>query len=161
MSLKILIVGILFFSMVFAKPSIQNFKAQNLNFKTISFDEIKGEKITLIDFWATWCTPCIQAIPKLNILREKYMDKGVEVVGINTDSPRNSAKVMPFVKTYKMEYPVLRDPNSKLARMLNVSAYPTLFIINNQNEIIYTHTGFKIGDEKIIEQEIIKLLDDK
>jgi len=157
---KILILLILISSVVLSAPKINDFKAKDLNFKSTSFSDLKGKNLTLVDFWATWCKPCIQAIPKLSKLREKYMVKGVEVIGINTDSPRNSAKVKPFAKTYKMEYPVLRDPNSKIARILNVTAYPTLYIINSENEIVYTHIGFKIGDEKIIEEEIKKLLNE-
>lgn len=157
---KILALILISHSFVNGSPKINNFVAKDLNFETKSFNELKGEKLTLIDFWATWCKPCIQAIPKLRQLRENYKEKGLEIIGINTDSPRNSAKVKAFTKTHNINYPILRDTNSNIARTLNVSAFPTLFIVNSANEIVYTHTGFKIGDEKIIEAEIEKLLNE-
>ena len=148
------------FSLLSGAQKVNNFKAKDLNFQTKSFNDLKGSKLTIIDFWATWCKPCIQAIPKLSFLYEQYKSNGLEIIGINTDSPRNSAKVSSFVKIHKMKYSVLRDSDSKLARSLNVSAFPTLFIVNSENVIVYMHIGFKIGDEKIIEGEIKKLLNE-
>ena len=129
-----------------------------MNNRQKSFADLRGEKLTLLDFWATWCKPCIQAIPKLNKIYKEYQIKGVEIIGINTDSPRNSAKVKPFAKTYKIAYPILRDPNNEVTTELNVTAFPTLYIINSKNEIIYTHIGFRPGDEKLLIAEIDKLL---
>lgn len=140
---------------------IKDFKAKNLNFQYKSYSELAGEKLTLIDFWATWCKPCLKAIPKLNELHAKFINKGVGLIGINVDSPRNSAKVKPFASVYNIKYPVLRDPNSKISRDFNISAYPTLLIVDSNRNVVYTHIGFKIGDQKIIEEEILKLLNEK
>lgn len=140
--------------------TIRDFKAKDINFQTVSLYDFKGDKYTIIDFWATWCKPCIKAIPKLNAIQKNYAEKGISVIGINADSPRNSNKVKPFASTYKISYPILRDPNSKIATELNVSSYPTLFIINSENEIVYTHIGYRSGDEKILIKEIEKLLNE-
>ena len=90
-----------------------------------------------------------------------YKDKGVQVIGINVDSPRNSAKVKPFAKAYKIDYTVLRDPSSEIASDLNVTSYPTLYIVNSKNEIVFTHIGFRPGDESILKNELEKLLNEK
>ncbi len=158
--------GILFLLLIggtalLANPQINNFKLKDINNRQKSFSELRGEELTLIDFWATWCKPCIQAIPKLNKIYAEYREKGVELIGVNTDSPRNSAKVKPFAKTHKIKYPILRDPNNEVTTELNVTAFPTLYIVNSKNEIVYTHIGFRPGDDKIIKTEIDKLLGTK
>ncbi len=160
MLLRSFMISLFVFSTLLAGGKIRDFKLQDINFQERSFSELQGEKLTIIDFWATWCKPCLKAIPKLNKLYENYSDQGVEIIGINVDSPRNTAKVKPFSRTYKIQYPVLRDPNSEISTELNVSQYPTLFIVNAENEIVFTHVGFLPGDEKMLQEELDKLLDE-
>ena len=155
---KIILIYLFSFSVLFAGQKISDFKLKDINNHLQSYSKVKGEKLTIIDFWATWCKPCIQAIPKLNKIYEDYKDRGVEVIGINTDSPRNAAKVKPFAKTYKISYTILRDTNSEIATELNVAVFPTLYIVNSQNEIVFSHTGFRPGDEKQIVAELERLL---
>ena len=141
-----------------AGNSIPDFKLKDLNNKWQKFENVSGEQLTVIDFWATWCGPCARALPKLNMLYNLYREKGVAFIGLNVDSPRNTAKVKPFARSKKIAYPVLLDPNSELSARLNVASIPTLLIVNSEKEIVYRHTGYRPGDEKIIEAEIKKLL---
>lgn len=141
-----------------ADIKIPAFSLKDVNNKTRHYKDLKGDKLTIIDFWATWCKPCIRAIPKLSAIYSEYRERGVTVLGISVDSPRNAAKVKPFVKIHKMNYPVLKDPEGELSTRLNVTAYPTLFIVNSKNKIVYTHYGFRSGDEKILKKEIERLL---
>jgi len=155
---KILILIVFLHPLIASGPSVIDFKLKNLNNRFTSYSDIKGETLTVIDFWATWCKPCIQAIPKLNEINEDFKQKGVAVIGINVDSPRNAAKVKPFARTYKISYTVLRDPNSEVATDLNVSVFPTLYIVNSKNEIVFSHEGYRPGDEKLIRAELERLL---
>lgn len=161
MALKILILLAAFLLNNLFAGKIKDFKVKDLNFQNTSYLKLAGEKLTIIDFWATWCKPCLKAIPKLNTLYSKYKNKGVEIIGINVDSPRNGAKVKPFANAYKIIYPIVRDPNSKISRDLNISAYPTLLIVDSSMEVVFTHIGFKIGDQRLIEEKILKLLNEK
>ena len=155
---KIIIPLLLLYPLFAAGQIIMDFKLKNVNNRLTSYSEVKGEKLTVIDFWATWCKPCIQAIPKLNKINEDFKQRGVRLIGINVDSPRNAAKVKPFAKTYKIAYSILRDPNSEVATDLNVSVFPTLYIINTNNEIVFSHEGFRPGDEILIRSELERLL---
>jgi len=146
-----------FCSLLYA-ADVPDFTLKNLDNQNTRFSELQGEKLTLIDFWATWCKPCVQSIPKLNAIYKTYRERGVELIGISVDGPRNSAKVKPFSQIHNMTYPILRDPNAELAAELSVSSYPTLLIVNAQNEIVYTHTGYRPGDEQVIKKEIETLL---
>lgn len=136
--------------------TLPDFKLRDIKNQWQKFDDVKGEKLTVIDFWATWCGPCKRALPKLSELSDKYLDSGVAFVGLNIDSPKNSAKVAPFVKANKIKYAVLVDPNGEFSSLLNINSIPTLLIINDKKEIVFRHTGYAPGDEKLIEKEIIK-----
>ncbi|MEJ2544112.1 MAG: TlpA disulfide reductase family protein [Calditrichaceae bacterium] len=138
--------------------NVHNFRLQDIDNKWQQYEQLKGEKLTVLDFWATWCSPCVKAFPKLNEMYRKYQNKGVQFLGINIDSQKNNAKIKPFVKAYKIPYPILKDPNSQLASRLNVKNIPTLLIINSENEVVYRHQGYRFGDEEIIEEEILKIL---
>ena len=120
--------------------------------------EAGNSQLIVLDFWATWCKPCIKAIPKISELAEHYENKGVSFIGINTDSPRNLAKVKPFVKTHNIKYPVLLDVDQEIMNELLINAFPTLLILNREGKVLFTHRGFSNGDEKLIKSELEKLV---
>jgi thiol-disulfide isomerase/thioredoxin len=137
---------------------VRNFKLKDLQNTTKSFTDLKGSKLTVIDFWATWCKPCVKAIPELNKIYDTYKDKNVKFIGINCDGPRSVSKVAPLSKSLQIKYPVLLDINSEIKTELNLYTFPTLIIVNSDSEVVYVHEGFVSGDEKTIIQEIEKLL---
>lgn len=126
-----------------------------------SYEELKGEKFTVVDFWATWCKPCLQSIPHLSILQEEYKTKGVNFVGISVDGPRSVSKVGPLAESLKINYPILLDFNNDLMRQYNVVNVPSLAIIDSRNKIVYFHEGYNSGDEKMLKAKIDELLNRK
>lgn len=147
-------------SILNSPPKVNNFRLKNLDNRTTSYNDIKGEKYTVIDFWATWCKPCIKSIPKLVEMSDEFKSEGINFVGISIDGPRNLAKVKPFAKSLGVNYPVLLDTNSEVMAKLGVQAIPTLLIINSDDEIVYFHEGYKSGEEVTIREEILKLLEE-
>jgi len=137
---------------------VNNFEYKDIENNTRTYNELKGEKLTLIDFWATWCKPCNKAIPELNKIYDLYKSKGVAIIGINCDGPRSVSKVAPMSKSLQIQYPVLIDINSELKTELNILAFPTLIIVNSEGKIVWVHEGFVTGDTEIIITEIEKLL---
>ena len=140
---------------------LYDFKLKDTENKRMSYSELKGEKVTIIDFWATWCKPCIRSIPKLVELYEEYSDKGVRMIGISVDSPQNAQKVKPFARSLGITYPVLLDMNSEIMAKLNVTVLPTILLVDDQDEIVLIHQGYRPGDEKFIAEEIDKILKSK
>jgi thiol-disulfide isomerase/thioredoxin len=138
--------------------NVRNFELKDIENNHRSYNELKGEKLTLIDFWATWCGPCIKAIPELNKIYDIFKSQGVEVIGINCDGPRSVSKVAPFSKSLNIKYPVLIDINSDIRNKLNILAFPTLIIVDANNKVVWIHEGFVSGDTEIIIAEIEKLL---
>lgn len=138
--------------------TVRDFNLKDLENNSNYFSELKGEKLTLIDFWATWCKPCIKAIPDLNIIYETYKNKGVALIGINCDGPRSVAKVNPMSKSLQIKYPILLDINSEIKNELNLMAFPTLIMVNSVGKIVWIHEGFVSGDSVEIIAEIEKQL---
>jgi cytochrome c biogenesis protein CcmG/thiol:disulfide interchange protein DsbE len=141
--------------------TIEDFTLSDLNNKRSSFSDLKGENLTILDFWATWCKPCARAIPKLVSLYDQYKDKGVQFIGISVDSPRNLPKVKPYANTRGITYPILLDSNNELMSKLQITALPTVLVVNARDEIVFVHRGYRPGDEKILQDEIDKLLSEK
>ncbi len=147
-----------FSSIVHSQGKVYDFSLKNTENQTVNLSEISGQSLTVIDFWATWCQPCIRSMPKLVDLSEAYKERGVGFVGISVDSPRNLAKVKPFARSMGITYPILLDANGEVMGDLNVTAVPTLMIIDEKFSVLYIHEGFNAGDEDVIREEIEKHL---
>lgn len=89
--------------------------------------DIRG-KIAVVDFWATWCGPCLNSIPMNNGLEKKYAGKGVVFVSICTANGQENLKKVG--KERGIEYPVALDPGNKLAKAWNVHFYPTYILVD-------------------------------
>ncbi len=135
------------------------FRLKDLSNQWKDYDDLKGSKLTVMDFWATWCQPCVQSIPHLNEMALKYADQGVIFIGVSVDGTRNQSKLAPFIQSKGVSYPIVRDINSELMSELNVSAVPTLLIYDSSGELVYMHEGYRPGDEVSIAQTIEKLLE--
>lgn len=148
----------LFASMLLHAQAVLDIETKDINGNTSSISEVAEGELIVLDFWATWCSPCVKSIPKLVELSTKYDVEKVSFVGINEDSPRNTNKVKPFVQSLGISYPVLLDPNQEIMTELMVNSYPTLMVINTNGKVLFTHEGYSSGDEYLIEEEIDKLL---
>lgn len=131
---------------------------KTLENKYVDLVDVKGKQLTIIDFWATWCKPCLASIPKIDQLAIEFQEKGVAFLGINIDSPRNQSKVKPFARSMNISYPVFLDGDQKLMNLLNVTVMPTLIILDTNGKVRYFHEGYQPGDETIIREKISQLL---
>ena len=109
-------------------------KLKNAFGKTVSKTNYKG-KITVINFWATWCPPCVKEIPSLNRLKNKMVGLPFELISINYAEDQKT--ILNFLKKVNVEFPVLLDLNGDVAKKWNVIAYPSTFVIDTQGEIKY------------------------
>ncbi len=105
----------------------------------VLLSSIKSE-IVLINFWASWCTPCLAEIPSINALRKKYHAQGFEVIGINVDE--NPAEVLPkFQKKLGMEFTSYLDSDGKLADQFGVHGIPFTVILDKNRKVLQVETG--------------------
>jgi thiol-disulfide isomerase/thioredoxin len=95
--------------------------------------DMKG-KVIVVDFYATWCGPCMAAIPHNNELLKKYKDKGLVIVGVCTSS-RGQEKFAANAKEKGMEYPAARDANQKSAKAWQAHYYPTYALVDRKGVV--------------------------
>lgn len=157
--MKLILSSLLFlFLTSIQAQKVANFRLNDSQNSMKTYMELKGEKLTVIDFWATWCKPCIKAIPELNTIHENFKEKGVAFISINCDGPRSVAKAIPMGNSLKIKYPLLLDINSDVKNQLNLSAFPTLIIINSEGQIVWIHEGYANGYMEEVTGELEKLL---
>lgn len=137
---------------------VYDFQLETPEGKLVKYAEVKGSSLTVIDFWATWCKPCVNSIPKLVELASSYKPEEVSFLAISIDSPRNLSKIRPFAESAGITYPVLLDTDQEVMKEFNIMVIPTLILVNRDNEIVMVHEGFSPGDELMLKGEIDKLM---
>ena len=102
--------------------------------RTLKLEDYRG-KVTVVNFWATWCPPCVEEIPSLNRLREEMQGEAFELISINfAETPKT---VNEFMKRVNVEFPVLIDPSGKVSQQWNVIGFPSTFVIGKDGKIKY------------------------
>ena len=112
--------------------------------------------IVLVNFWASWCGPCREELPKMEALQQSYQDLGFTVLAINVDD--NPAKAENLLRDVDVTFPVLFDPQGKVSQQYDLSAMPTTVIVDRDGNARLTHKGYKSGDEVKYEKAIKVLL---
>ncbi len=149
---------------VFAQPETDagrkgpNFKLENLEGDITELYKELGDGPVLLSFWATWCKPCIEELAEYKKIFNEFKDEGFKMFAISTDNERTIAKVKPFVKSKKYNFPVLLDTNSDAARLYYAQAVPFSVILNDEGYIVYTHLGYMRGDELNVRKTVSELI---
>lgn len=139
--------------------TIPEVNLKTLDGKTVNIkDYVNNDKVTVLSFWATWCSPCKRELDAISEIYEDWQDEyDVQLLAITIDDARSLAKVPALVETKGWEYTILADVKRELQKALNFQTVPQTFLLNKKGEIVYTHTGYSPGDEFELEDEIKKL----
>ncbi len=104
---------------------------------TVALAEFKGKPV-LLDFWATWCGPCQAEAPIVNKVAQRFKEKGLVVVGVNTsDAPGRAA---PWVKAHGITFPIAYDPDT-VAPKYGVENLPTIVLVSKEGKVLAVRTG--------------------
>jgi cytochrome c biogenesis protein CcmG, thiol:disulfide interchange protein DsbE len=156
----LLVVGVLALTPVTiaAKPPL--FELKTLEGENYRLSDELGKHVIILDFWATWCKPCLRELPHINKIYEKYKDQGLRAYAISIDDASSKSKIKPTMKRYKFKLPVLLDTNQTAIRKYNPSKnVPFLIVIGKDGEVIREFNGYKPGDEKLVEELVGKAIE--
>jgi len=112
-----------------------------------------GAKVTLVNFWATWCEACVEEMPSIVKLRDHFKDQGFEVVAVNVDE--NPDAVVPkSLKQLGINFGVYVDPSAELAERFGVHAIPLTVILDRNRKILFVENGEKDWFSKDFQSKI-------
>jgi len=163
MKLRFLTIIFLAFSLFSFTSPDKKFPSANLkdlNGKTVKTDKfINNGKITIVSFWATWCVPCKRELDVYADIYDEWKEKyDIEIIAITIDNVRGLSKVKPLVAQKQWPFTVLSDLNEELKKSMNFVAVPQTFILDKKGNIVFDHSGFKMGDEYEMEKLFDKLI---
>jgi peroxiredoxin len=99
------------------------------------------DKLVVVNFWATWCVPCMDEMPALEALWKDYRERGLVVLGVSVDRGSPRALLEPYVRNLRLTFPILLDPDSKTANTWRVTALPATFVVKPGGEVAGNAVG--------------------
>ena len=139
-------------------------KIPSLQLKTLDgqsvdiYDYIKEGQLTVISFWATWCTPCKAELDALTDFYPDWRDDyNVELLAVTIDNARGLSKVPAEVTTKGWEFTVLSDVNSESMNVLEFQTIPQTFVVDGEGHVVYAHNGYTAGDEYELDEKLAEL----
>jgi peroxiredoxin len=133
-----------------------DFKAPALDGKSrLSLSAYRG-KVVYLDFWASWCPPCLTSLPQLEELRKQFPADQFQILAVNVD--QDPQKARKFLERTRIGYPSATDPKGSIPASFGIETMPTSFLIDRNGVIRYVHHGFRKGDTAPLRERIAQLI---
>ena len=142
----------------FSQKVQENLRLIRIDGRKIKLKQYLDNGPVLINFWATWCGPCKKEMLHLDRLSRAYKENNLSILSISIDTQRSLAEVKRFIRAKKYDFEVFLDPNQQIFKKLNGNIMPTNILVDKSGKIIWVRYGYMSGDELVMEQEILKLL---
>lgn len=137
-----------------------DFTARAVDGKTVRLSTYLGKQAILLNFWQTWCEPCVAEFPHLRKMYEANKDKGFIILGVAMDGPETVANVSAFAARNQLNFPVLLDEDSHVAAVYNPKkSAPLSVLIDKTGKIVVIREGYNPGDEEYLAREVAQVLD--
>ncbi len=144
-------------SVVPRRDKVPNFSWKDSTGKVVDYDSFHG-KVTLINFWATWCSPCKKELPDLVAISQELAGKGVKIIGVSQDRGVNVLEdVKSFVRDNRIPYQIVISTDELEEAFHNVRQLPTTFLVDGQGNIVKTFIGAR--SKEIFTQAVTPLLE--
>lgn len=151
-----LIIGLLTFSMLQGKQ-FNDFTLPDIDNNEVRLADLVGEGIIILDFWATWCQPCMRLMPELDKINQDYEE--VQIIGVNVDNPRSMNRAKSLVRSNRYSFQTLYDTNQDVMKKYQVTSIPHTIMIDREGKVVYEHIGYQRGDEKELREKIEEQLE--
>lgn len=116
------------------------YAATSMTGDSVSLAKLRN-KVVLMNVWATWCGPCRKEIPELRAINAAYRARGLEVVGVSVDADGSDDTIREFLREFKMDYTIWRDPNEAVSATFRMAGVPATFLIDRQGVLRWKATG--------------------
>ncbi|PIE02835.1 MAG: hypothetical protein CSA81_04865 [Acidobacteria bacterium] len=136
-----------------------NFTLPKLEGGVFELHKELGKGPVLLNFWATWCGPCLREMKKLKKVYKAHSGKGLQIVSISIDDQKTVGQVRGIVKSRRFPYTVVLDTNHEVKRIFQISHPPHTILLNSKGEVVYSHEGYRDGDVASLEAKIVELLE--
>jgi thiol-disulfide isomerase/thioredoxin len=136
--------------------SAPDFDLASLTGGMLSSEELKG-KVLVVDFWATWCKPCIEEIPNFNALHVEQGEDRFAMLGITVESG-SFEDVEPYIERFEIEYPVVMGDDDVVRGFGGLIGFPTTFVVSPDWKIYKKYLGSKTNKKELIEQDVLDLI---
>jgi peroxiredoxin len=143
------------FSYSAVRQRAPDFSRLDVEHRQVSLSAYQG-KVVLLNFWATWCAPCLVEIPRFRAWQQQDGERGLQIVGISMDD--EAAPVTTFYRKYRLNYPVLMGDENLGELYGGVFGLPVTFLIDRKGRIRFKHQGQT--DPSLMQREIEHLLNE-
>ena len=121
----------------------------------LSLQDLRG-KVVFLDFWASWCGPCLTSLPLLDELRKDFPSERFQVLAVNVD--RDPGKARAFLDKRPVGYPSVMDPQGRIPERFGLETMPTSYLIDARGVVRFVNEGFRVGDIDELRENIEALL---
>ncbi len=139
-----------------------DFKVELLSGETFHLADHLGKDVIVLDFWTTFCQPCIGSLRGLNEMYKKHKGEGLVVIAVSMDQPETAGNITPFVQSHGLTLPVAYDSTSRIADLYNKkSTAPFQVLIGRDGRILKQREAYQPGDDPAVERDIEMALSQK
>jgi tetratricopeptide (TPR) repeat protein len=133
------------------KRLVPDFELATLTGDYLTSEELRG-KVLLLDFWGTWCAPCVAAVPSLRNMSRRMKEDPFVLLSVSTD--QDEASLRDFIAKNQMSWPQVWDRGHDFAEECQVNSYPTYLLVSHEGEILYAISGWGEGIERELNQKV-------